>query len=85
MDIGTYLDVDETDNPANLEIVDVAGRMGIDKDCFISLGGQVNIAITEDMINVEVVFKFKNEMECLQLNAINDFDIPNGEINFALV
>ena len=85
LDVGIYLDLDEDDTPVNLEIVDVAGRMGIDKDCFIDPEGQVNITITEDIINVEVIFKFKKESEYLQLNTINSLNIPNTEINLALV
>lgn len=85
LDVGVYLDLDENDSPVNLEIVDVAGRMGIDKDCFINPDGHVNITITKDIIDVEVIFKFKKECEYLQLNAVNNLDIPNTEINLALV
>lgn len=85
LDVGVYLDLDENDFPVNLEIVDVAGRMGIDKDCFVNPDGQVNITITKDIIKVEVIFKFKKDMEYLQLDAVNNLNIPNTEINLALV
>lgn len=85
LDVGIYLDLDENYTPVNLEIVDVAGRLGIDKNCFLNPDGDVKITITEDIIKVEVIFKFKKEIECLQLNTVNNFDIPNTEINLALV
>lgn len=85
LDVGVYLDLDENDVPVNLEIVDVAGKMGINKECFINPDGRVNITITKDVISVEVFFKFKKESECLQLNTINSLNIPNTEINLALV
>ena len=85
LDVGIYLDFDENYNPVNLEIVDVAGRLGVDKNCFLNPDGDVIITVTNAIINVEVIFKFKKEVEHLQLNAVNNLDIPNTEINLALV
>ncbi len=85
LDVGVYLDLDENYIPVNLEIVDAAGRMGIDKDCLINPDGHVNITITDEIIDVAVIFKFKEDNEYLQLNAVNTSNIPNIETNFALV
>lgn len=85
LDVGVYLDFDENCLPVNLEIVDAAGRLGIEKEYLVNPDGQVNIVISDELIKVEVIFDIKKQNECLQLNVVNNFNIPNTETNFALV
>lgn len=85
LDFGVFLDFDENNLPVNLEIVSASKRIGIEKKCLINPDGNVNITISDHLIEVEVTFVFEKEYESVQLTALNGFGFPNSETNFALV
>lgn len=85
LEFGVFLDFDENYLPVNLEIVSASKIIGVEKDSLLNPDGNVVIIIGNDIIEVEVTFKFKNESESIQLTALNDFGFPNSQTNFALV
>lgn len=82
---GVFLDFDTNCLPVNLEIVSASKIVGIEKDCLINPNGNVNIIIGNDLIKVEVTFKFNDENECIQLTALNDYGFPNSKTNFEII
>lgn len=82
---GVFLDFDDNCLPVNLEIVSASKIIGVEKESLINPDGDVTIVIGEDIVKVDVVFKFKNNDESLQLTALNDFDFPASQTSFALV
>ena len=85
LEFGVFLDFDENYIPVNIEIISASKIIGVDKGCLKNPNGDVNIVIGNNIIDVELIFKFDDEKESLQLNALNVFKIPNSETNFALV
>lgn len=85
LEFGVFLDFDENYIPVNIEIISASKIIGVDKCCLKNPDGCVNIVIGSNVIDVELIFKFDEENESLQLNALNEFQIPNSETNFALV
>ena len=81
---GVFLDFDENNLPVNLEIVSASKIMGIKKECLIDPDGNVNIIIGDNVVDVEVIFKLKNNEESIKLSTLNDFGFPNSETCFAL-
>ena len=82
---GVFLDFDENFLPVNLEIVSASKIVGIEKKYLINPNGHVEIIIGNDIIKVEVTFKLKDENECVQLTALNDYGFPTSQTNFAIV
>lgn len=85
LDFGVFLDFDENNLPVNLEIVSASKIIGIEKECLLNPDGNVTITVSDDLIDVEVTFKFENETETIQLTTLNGFGFPNSETSFALV
>ena len=67
------------------EIVSASKIVGIEKKYLINPNGHVEIIIGNDIIKVEVTFKLKDENECVQLTALNDYGFPTSQTNFAIV
>lgn len=82
---GVFLDFDENFLPVNLEIVSASKIVGTEKECLVNPNGNVDITIGSDVIKVEVTFSFKNENECIQLTALNDYGFPNSQTSLAIV
>ena len=82
---GVFLDFDENFLPVNLEIVSASKIVGIEKKYLINPNGHVEIIIGNDIIKVEVTFKFNDANECVQLTALNDYGFPTSQTNFAIV
>ena len=82
---GVFLDFDENFLPVNLEIVSASKIVGIEKKYLINPNGHVEIIIGNDIIKVEVTFKLKDENECVQLTALNNYGFPTSQTNFAIV
>ena len=85
MEFGVFLDFDENYLQVNLEIVSASKIIGIEKELLLNPEGDVVIVIGNDIIEVDVTFKFKNENESIQLTALNSYGFPNSQTNFALV
>ena len=85
LSFGIFLDFDEGKLPVNLEIISASKIIGIEKEFLLNPDGNVVVIIGEDIIEVEITFKFKNNDETLKLTALNDFEFPVCEISFALV
>lgn len=81
---GVFLDFDEDYLPVNLEIISASKILNITKDSLINPDGNVTITVNKDVVNVEVIFKFKNENESVKLTTLNDLGCPNSETCFAL-
>ena len=82
---GVFLDFDDNCLPVNLEIVSASKIIGVEKESLVNPDGDVTIVIGEDLVKVDVAFKFKDNDECLHLTALNDFDFPMSQTSFALV
>ncbi len=82
---GVFLDFDDKCLPVNLEIVSASKIIGVEKDFLVNPDGDVVIVIDDDLIEVKVIFKFKNENESIQLTALKDFGFPNSQTNFAII
>ena len=82
---GVFLDFDEKFTPVNFEMICASKGIGVEKDCLINPDGNVSIIVGDDVIKVEVTFKFKNDCGFLKFNALNEFGFPNSESHFALV
>lgn len=79
------MDFNENFLPVNLEIVSASKIVGIEKKFLINPSGHVEIIIGNDIIKVEFTFKLKDENECVQLTALNDYGFPTSQTNFAIV
>lgn len=55
------------------------------KKYLVNPNGHLEIIIGNDIIKVEVTFQLKNENECVQLTALNDYGFPTSQTNFAIV
>lgn len=82
---GVFLDFDDNFLPVNLEIVSASKIIGVEKDCLINPNGNVNIIIGNELIEVEVTFKFNDDNECIQLTALNDFGFPTSQTTLAII
>lgn len=82
---GVFLDFDENFVPVNLEIVSASKIASIKKECHINPNGNVDITIGNEIIKVEVTFELNNENEYIQLTALNNYEFPNSQTNFAIV
>lgn len=84
LEFGVFLDFDENYLPVNLEIISASKILDINKENLVNPDGNVTITIGKDIVNVEVVFKFKNEDESIKLTTLNDFGCPSSQTSFAL-
>ena len=85
LDVGVFLDFDDNCMPVNLEIVSASKIVDVEKDLLVNPDGDVVIVIDDNLIEVEVIFRFKNDEESIQITTLNDLGFPNSQTNFALV
>ena len=86
-DVGVFLDLDENDNPVNLEIISASKRLNVDKDFLIDSKVDVNISINADLIELEVHFINRDEKHVLKYHDKHpeNLKIANSETKFAAV
>ena len=82
---GIILDFDENYLPVNLEILSASKVINVDKKMLCNPNGDVKIYVGEDIISVEIVFKFENNDETLKFKSLNDLSVPVSQTNFSLV
>ena len=84
---GVFLDFDKNYFPVNLEILSVSKRLNVEKEFLISPDGDVNITISSDLINLNVVFRNDDEEHFLKFvnRHAENLKITDCETIFALV
>lgn len=85
LEFGVFLDFNQKDFPINLEIISASKILNVDKKCLLSPDGKVTILVGEDIIEVEVLFKFEDGDELVSFKALNDLSFSVSETNLALV
>lgn len=87
LDSGVFLDFDRNYFPVNLEILSVSKRLDVEKEFLINPDGDVNITISSDLINLNVVFRNDGKEHVLKYfdKHVENLKITDSETIFALV
>lgn len=85
LEFGVFLDFNQNDFPINLEIISASKIINVDKKSLCNPNGSVTVIVGADIIEVNVLFKFKEGDELVKFKVLNDFSIPISETNLALV
>lgn len=87
LDVGAYLDFDESYFPVSLEILDASKRINVEKEFFNAPDGNVVIIIKDDLVKVDVYFNNNNQKHALYFSNkhFENQVIPNLETDFALI